>query len=475
MAFGEKYEVDNGIYILYGPEERAFREPKDVVSSTYRLMWNLKNTGKVKDFREIKSVAYADVDSKLYCIIKTNNNQKFVFNLSNVYTPIPSTLNGKKFDVSPDDHVINTTVNDPNAEQEIRDFISNPPSEDDNSYSPEAMETEASPNQMSNPDNSFHDKVEEEKKTLLEQMKEKNEDNTVSSEDVENMLDEEKNTDEEDKDPEEEEDMKEQRDEVIDKFEEDIKDKMEDAGLEIDDEEEGKGEGYFVQTNIFSDNKPMYNTEEMKELNKEIKANKKDLNRRLREGSISKEEYRKLMGENKEHESYLYFRNMDKFKWEKNTLYICFVSGDSLFSESIKMFTNSKISHVDLFYNGWCYSSIGHGVNKFKMPKNVNFIPFKFNPVKVDPRKVLKFFKMTDGRGYGADQIVQGIFLHIDTGSDKERYFCSQWVSEALDRASDGKIKIQGKPLGAIGYSLITPVDLLRGLLMERNVIKPVE
>lgn len=127
-ARGEKYEINEGIYELYGPEERAFREPKDVVALCYRLMWNLKNTGKIDDFNQISKISLTSVDSKLYGLITTSKGE-FLFDLSKVYSDIPTTLNGKKFDVSPEGHNINVVVNqDTNL---IRGKINNPPTKED--------------------------------------------------------------------------------------------------------------------------------------------------------------------------------------------------------------------------------------------------------------------------------------------------------------------------------------------------------
>lgn len=138
-GYGEKYEINNGIYELYGPEERAFNEPKDVVSVCYRLMWNLKNTGMIKDFSEIRKISFATIDSKLYCLIMAS--KPHIFDLSKVYTPIPDILNNKKIEVAPDGHNINVLVNKEAAS--IRSHLMNVDKNvDDNTLKNEPAEDE---------------------------------------------------------------------------------------------------------------------------------------------------------------------------------------------------------------------------------------------------------------------------------------------------------------------------------------------
>ena len=111
IAFYEKYEINRGIYELYGPKEKPFTDKKHIVSLCYRLMWNLKNTNKVREFDEIESIYFDTVKGKPYSMIVTNDGRKFIFYLGYIYTPIPDEFNDKEIKVDPMEHNINVYVN----------------------------------------------------------------------------------------------------------------------------------------------------------------------------------------------------------------------------------------------------------------------------------------------------------------------------------------------------------------------------
>lgn len=111
LGFGEQYEIKKGIYELYGPRERDFEEKKHVISLCYRLMWNLKNTDKVKEFDEIESIYFDTVKGRPYSMILCNDGRKYIFYLGNVYKSIPDKFNDKDIEVAPNEHNINIYVN----------------------------------------------------------------------------------------------------------------------------------------------------------------------------------------------------------------------------------------------------------------------------------------------------------------------------------------------------------------------------
>lgn len=110
-AYSEKYEINNGIYELYGPREKDFTDKKHIVSLCYRLMWNLKNTQKVREFDEIQSIYFDAVKGKPYGMVVLNNGKKYIFYLGNIYTPIPNEFNDKEIVVDPMEHNIDIYVN----------------------------------------------------------------------------------------------------------------------------------------------------------------------------------------------------------------------------------------------------------------------------------------------------------------------------------------------------------------------------
>ena len=111
LGFGEQYEIKKGIYELYGPRERDFEEKKHVISLCYRLMWNLKNTDKVKEFDEIESIYFDTVKGRPYSMILCGDGRKYIFYLGNVYKSIPDKFNNKDIEVTPNEHNINIYVN----------------------------------------------------------------------------------------------------------------------------------------------------------------------------------------------------------------------------------------------------------------------------------------------------------------------------------------------------------------------------
>ena len=111
LGFGEQYEIKKGIYELYGPRERDFEEKKHVISLCYRLMWNLKNTDKVKEFGEIESIYFDTVKGRPYSMILCDDGRKYIFYLGNVYKSIPDKFNNKDIEVAPNEHNINIYVN----------------------------------------------------------------------------------------------------------------------------------------------------------------------------------------------------------------------------------------------------------------------------------------------------------------------------------------------------------------------------
>ena len=161
-----------------------------MVALCYRLMWNLKNTGKVDNFSQISKISFASVNSKLYGYFTTSKGN-FLFDLSKVYTDIPNTLDNKDIDVSPEDHKIQVLVN------KERGIITSAISK-----------AGSNANTSSNTENNNTDNKEEDKEEVTAE--------TVKDEIIGND-----NVDEE------------KKEEVLDKFEDNILDKFKKIGLSI--------------------------------------------------------------------------------------------------------------------------------------------------------------------------------------------------------------------------------------------------
>ena len=127
--------------------------------------------------------------------------KKFIFDLSKVYGPIPTTLNGKEFDVSPDDHKIDVKVNTDTGL--INSAIKNPDTKNEDD------------------DNS--------KKDLSMVAKPKAEE--VDADTVEEVLDEHRDKSEEEISEEEAE----EKEEIMDQFEKNMEKKMKGLGIDPKD------------------------------------------------------------------------------------------------------------------------------------------------------------------------------------------------------------------------------------------------
>ena len=172
LGFGEQYEIKKGIYELYGPRERDFEEKKHVISLCYRLMWNLKNTDKIKEFDEIESIYFDTVKGRPYSMIVCNDGRKYIFYLGNVYKSIPDKFNNKDIEVSPNEHNINIYVNTKGDEllEDIREVQ----------------------NGKNNPNNSKNPFVKKHNEPMTEEEKMLEDKDNLTAEAVENVVEENK-------------------------------------------------------------------------------------------------------------------------------------------------------------------------------------------------------------------------------------------------------------------------------------------
>jgi uncharacterized protein YycO len=100
----------------------------------------------------------------------------------------------------------------------------------------------------------------------------------------------------------------------------------------------------------------------------------------------------------------------------------------------VSVFTLSKYSHVELFFGGKSYSAtIGSGVRRldYERFRVEEYTAVKLNITEQQHNRLLEFYEATKGMKY--DWI--GVFLKawLPLGfHHKEKYFCFEWVSDAL-------------------------------------------
>lgn len=104
----------------------------------------------------------------------------------------------------------------------------------------------------------------------------------------------------------------------------------------------------------------------------------------------------------------------------------------------IAWWTKGKYSHVEIIIDKYQYSSFTkNGVRK--KPHYFNPDVWDYIDIEVpDVKAILDFFNKTEGKKYDW----WGVFgFVIPIRQKKRRYFCSEWVTEALQKAGYEKVK----------------------------------
>lgn len=108
--------------------------------------------------------------------------------------------------------------------------------------------------------------------------------------------------------------------------------------------------------------------------------------------------------------------------------------GAGIAASLIRWRTHSRYSHVELVIDGLCYSSAAGdgGVRAKRFDIGLSFREWSLIELPwADPHRVFNLYSRTAGSGYDWQGVIVGRLL--DSHSNKRRrYFCSEWVAEAL-------------------------------------------
>lgn len=171
----------------------------------------------------------------------------------------------------------------------------------------------------------------------------------------------------------------------------------------------------------------------------------------------------------------LYRIKDNHYKFDKNGIYLAFVQGKKFNSKMIMSLIKGNFSHVDLIIDGKRYTSLGDtGVGKYDIDKENYSMVFKLNNEIFDKRKVLKYYNKTKNANYSMAKAVLGVGFNMKS-DDAKKFFCSEWVSSAMDYASNHNLKINDNmTLKRFGYNRIDPNFLFHYILENAdNLLDP--
>lgn len=167
-------------------------------------------------------------------------------------------------------------------------------------------------------------------------------------------------------------------------------------------------------------------------------------------------------------------QKINKFRWKKNTAYLVFHRGKTLLGTLISLATFSPFSHCDIVIEGKAYTAYAdQGVCCTGIPDTSEIVIYELLP-EFKPKNILKFYEKTKGTRYGFTDAVRGQINLLDKNKDAKEldsFFCSQWVTAALDYASGGKKKYNGKHIKSIGYNFFSPINVFRWVMNATDIL----
>lgn len=257
----------------------------------------------------------------------------------------------------------------------------------------------------------------------------------------------------------------EEKEEAVKALEEHILSKLKESGAISDDEAVGEN-GLTDRLSALLRRSPFKN-------NDEIDIAIDDLVRRIDEATNIKlkvrlQEMKAALKMKLESSKLKNFREIN-MKWKKDVPYLVFHKGKTSFGKMISLFTFCPFSHVDIVINGNVYTANENGIVKTKLLSWNEIVIYELNKDVVSTEKILKFFEKTVGLPYGHKRLAKAQIAKLPTKAEKETldsFFCSHWVSLALDKATNIDLTFRGKDIKSLGYDYFSP-KLLFNLLMN--------
>lgn len=265
-----------------------------------------------------------------------------------------------------------------------------------------------------------------------------------------------------------EDDDSEEKDEALEEFEDSILEKLKDKGAITEDEDEDvtkKGENFIDD---------FYDGKQDKDYLSKIKILEDKANKAKDKGNMKayynikdKENLVRIREESK------YYTSANKMydKWKKDTFYLAFFSPHEFESRVIKFYENSPLSHVDIIYNGSTLHAMGEtgeGLKELKLRGDHNLLIYELTN-KVDKKKIIEFCEKTANSPFSIKPFIKGM---VGINDKSNRYFCSKWVIEALDYATNYTLTYRGKKLKDCDYNKFTPQDVFSFAMQTNGILK---
>lgn len=114
-------------------------------------------------------------------------------------------------------------------------------------------------------------------------------------------------------------------------------------------------------------------------------------------------------------------------------MYVLFYKAKGqLLDRIIRLVTKSKYSHVEIFSNGYIYSSSPRdgGVRRKAFNLALNTSKWDYLPIDLKVERLENFYTKTVNKKYDWLGVLRFILPFFK--QNKNRYFCSEWVGECL-------------------------------------------
>lgn len=165
-------------------------------------------------------------------------------------------------------------------------------------------------------------------------------------------------------------------------------------------------------------------------------------------------------------------------KLEKDKLYICFHKPKGLIGHAIALWTLGIYSHCEFIYNGDIYLANPPKVTKHEYKYDHLYHDIYEVSPRVDIDKVMEFYNMTEDMEYDMKGIRKGQAFYWLNDHAEDKYFCSEWVMNALDYSLGYVFKYKGKTVPEAQkafYYKYNPARLYKYLLKEGIILNEVK
>ena len=163
-----------------------------------------------------------------------------------------------------------------------------------------------------------------------------------------------------------------------------------------------------------------------------------------------------------------------KIKWKPNVPYLVFHKGKTMFGKMISLGTFCPFSHVDIVINGKAYTADESGIGEYELKPWSEIVVYELTD-KVDVKRLYKYIHETLGNPYGYFRLLKAQIFGLPTKASKDKldsFFCSHWVTSALDKATRMILKFRDKDIKDLGYDAFSPKLLFNFMVNSKGLVK---